>query len=124
MDTEKQKLNDEVERLTEQCYELEFHVNAAREEKDCELEESRAEYRFIQQGYENLKQESVVLEDNLNKLREEKVEILDNFKNVQDERFGFIRSLTQISEQKENLEVENEELKRDNEELKEKLKSK
>ena len=78
----------------------------------------------MKQGYENLKQQTAALEDNLNKLREEKVELLDNFKTVQDERFGFVRSLTQVTEQMETLEMENEELKKENEELKEKLKRK
>lgn len=123
-DNERDKMNTDLERLSDQCYDFEKHIVILNEEKNSEIEETRADYCFIKQSYENLKQQSVVLEDNLNKLRDEKLEILDNLKKVQDERFGFIRSLTQISEQMQSIELENDELKKENEELREKLNSK
>ncbi|XP_057294992.1 golgin subfamily B member 1-like isoform X3 [Hydractinia symbiolongicarpus] len=121
LDADKELMAIDLERLTESHCQIEDELAQTGNINDSALKAAKEESQFLLQNIQSLEQENSVLEENLRKLREDKTEILDNLRQAEEDRFGFIRTMSMLTEQKETVDLESEKLKQEIEILKEKL---
>lgn len=121
LDADKELMAIDLERLAESHCQIEDELTQTGNINDSALKAAKEESQFLLQNIQSLEQENSVLEENLCKLREDKTEILDNLRQAEEDRFGFIRTMSMLTEQKETVDLESEKLKQEIEILKEKL---
>jgi len=121
LETDKEKLQNEYEHLSETNSQMESDLEYFGADRENSIKAAKEETQFLIQNMQSLEQENSVLEENLRKLREDKTEILDNLRQAEEDRFGFIRTISLISESKETAEIALEESKKENEKLRSKL---
>lgn len=122
IETDKENLKVEVERITEQMGKMESDLALVGNDREYSIKQAKEETQFLLQNIEALETENSDLEENLRKLREDKAEILDNLRQAEEDRLGFIRSIQLITESKETVENETTKLRAENKELRNRLK--
>lgn len=109
----------EVEKLNNKLCSLD--TNSIQVDSEVELRKLKKDKELLVQKIQALEQENFILEDNFKKLRDDKADILDKLHQCEEDRFGFIRTLSLITEQRETLEKELLEAKEENKLIKRKL---